>query len=94
MSLLKVLCLQLDQSLGFVCVTCEEDDVSLLNVLCLQLEETVQVGGGARWSVTLMVWQELHNVFLLVRGQQVQDLAGFTFKPDGDRDEENEFNQS
>ena len=51
--------------------TGEEDDVSVSCVIGLHLDEAVQVGGRPRGSITVMIMEELHQVFLLVRRQQV-----------------------
>lgn len=51
--------------------TCEEDDVPVLGVMGLQPDQTVEVRGVAGQAVALMVWQELHQVSLLVGGEQV-----------------------
>lgn len=51
--------------------TSQEDDVSELRVLSLQLHQTLQIRSLPRWSVTFMIRQELHQVFLLVGCQKV-----------------------
>lgn len=58
--------------------TCEEDEVSKLCVLSLQLYQTVQIRSLPRRSVTLMIRQKLHQVFLLVCRQQVQKIHGLS----------------
>lgn len=56
--------------------TCEEDEVALLCVLSLEFDQTVQVGGLTRLGVTLVVGEELHQVLLLVGGEEVQEPHG------------------
>jgi len=58
--------------------TCEEDEVSKLCVLSLQFYQTVQIRSLPRRSITLMIRQKLHQVFLLVCRQQVQKIQGLS----------------
>lgn len=61
--------------------TCEEDEVPLLCVLSLELDETFQVRGLTRLGVTLVVGEELHEVLLLIGGEEVQEPHGVGAQP-------------
>lgn len=62
----------------------------LLCVLSLELDQTFQVRGLTRLGVTLVVGEELHEVFLLIGGEEVQEPHGVGVQPsEGQRDKIN-----
>lgn len=53
----------------------------MLCVLSLELDQTFQVRGLTRLGVALVVGEELHEVLLLVGGEEVQEPHGVCVQP-------------
>lgn len=52
--------------------TCQEDEVSLLSMLGLKFDEAFQVWSLTGLNITLVIREELHQMFLLIGRQKVQ----------------------
>lgn len=57
--------------------------MAVLRAPRLQLQDAVQVGGGAGHRVAVVVREDLDDIPLLIRGEEVEEVGGVSPEPEG-----------